>query len=275
MINFYLSGNKVHDLVIYSFYEGCNEPKTLIQDFKYKPSDVAVIFGFFKKNIPVSIPRGTVFFEQRKSNLDVVVLETGYIHRGDNPDCYYAAGLNGLNGRADFKNRNMPPDRFNLLNINLKPWKNGGEYILVAGQVPWDASVDHVDYINWIDQTINKLKKISNKKIKFRPHPLAKMPVIFNCEYSVDTLEMDLEKSESVVCFNSNIGVDAAIHGIPVFVDDIGSMVYEIANKDINEINNPELKDRRQCFYDLAYTQWNLIEMKNGLAWKHLFNKSS
>ena len=107
MIIFYLSGNPVHDAVITSFYEGCSESKKLIYNFAYEVSDVSVIFGFFKKKIPLSLPRGIVFAEQRKRGLDVVVLETGYINRGDSLTNHYAAGLNGLNGRANFRNINM------------------------------------------------------------------------------------------------------------------------------------------------------------------------
>jgi len=38
MVNNYLFGNPDHDQVILAFYEGCPEPKKLIEDYKYEPS---------------------------------------------------------------------------------------------------------------------------------------------------------------------------------------------------------------------------------------------
>lgn len=271
MINFYLSGNSVHDAVITAFYDGCPEPKRLVKNFQYQPSDVAVIFGFFKKKIAISIPRGMVFSQQRSRNLDVIVLETGYIKRGDGSENYFAAGFNGLNGRADFKNVGMPSDRFLQLDINLKPWRATGDYILLAGQVPWDASVDHIDMEEWLREKIQQIRANTDLPIVFRPHPLGNIRPLPDCEYSTRPLSADLANARAVVCFNSNIGVDATIEGIPVFVGDVGSMVYGIANDDISLLGAPLLKDRQQWANDIAYTQWLPSEMSTGLAWKHLF----
>src|SRR5688500_10535810 len=118
VVRVYLSGNPVHDRVAKAFYDGCPGEKELAAVTDYKPSDVAVIFGVFKSKVPVSWPRGAVFRQQRSKNLDVIVLETGYINRGDGETHHYAAGFNGLNGRADFKNKGMPDDRLMILRKN-------------------------------------------------------------------------------------------------------------------------------------------------------------
>ncbi len=83
MVRCYLSGDEVHDRVIKAFYEGCNEEKAIVKGWGYKPSEVAVIFGVYKSKVPISWPRGEIFRQQRSKNLDVVVLETGYVNRGD------------------------------------------------------------------------------------------------------------------------------------------------------------------------------------------------
>jgi hypothetical protein len=103
-VRVYRSQNEKENVVLEAFYQGCPEPKELVNGFDYKPSDVAVIMGVYKKRVPISFPRGNVFRRQREKNLDVVVLETGYINRGDGENHHYAAGFNGLNGRADFRN---------------------------------------------------------------------------------------------------------------------------------------------------------------------------
>lgn len=278
MVRFYLSGNPVHDRVIEAFYEGCPEPKEFVRGFKYEPSDVAVIFGVYKSKIKTSWPRGKVFRQQRSKNLDVVVLETGYVNRGDGENHHYAAGLNGLNGRADFKVGTLPDDRAKLLAekyphspySSLRPYSRG-EHILLCGQVPWDASVDHLDFAEWLKDTATKLKSLTKRPIVFRPHPLAKMGAIQGCGYSTRPIIEDLANAHAVVTCNSNSGVEAAIYGKAVFAADEGSMVWPIANRRIEAIEAPTYPDRKLWFSQLAYCQWLPSEMQEGLAWRHLF----
>ena len=94
-----------------------------ITDMAYHPCDVAVVFGVGKKRIPISWPRGTIIKKHRAEGKPVIILETGYIKR----ERYFAAGWNGLNGRANFRNQGMPPDRWKALNIEPRPWRADGE----------------------------------------------------------------------------------------------------------------------------------------------------
>lgn len=262
MVNFYLSGNKVHDRVIEAFYEGCPEDKQLIKDFEYQPSDVAVIFGVYKSKVPLSYPRGHVFRSQRKNNRDVIVLETGYINRGDGENHHYAIGFNGLNGRADFKNKNMPGDRFFTLGVEVKPYRSG-KHIVLCGQVPWDASVDHINMMEWLGDACRLIRMHSGRPVVVRHHPCVSKP-------SRAFLE-EISDAHAVVTFNSNSAVEAAIDGVPVFAFDEGSMAWAVCNKDFEFIERPWKPDRTQWLNDLAYCQWTPDEMRKGLAWKHLF----
>lgn len=295
MIRVYLSGDPVHDRVLKAFYEGCQAEKKLVEGFEYEPSDVAVIFGVYKSRVRKSWPRGKVFRQQRQNNKDVIVLETGYINRGDGEHHYYAAGFNGINGRADFRNKGMGDDRKralfydlgaymdNPIGAGLSPYSRG-DHILVCGQVPWDASVDHSDHKQWVLETIQKLKATTSRRIVFRPHPLARDAV------TVKGVDISTEphfhsalhkapwetggKAHAVVTFNSNSGVEATILGVPVFAADEGSMVWGLANKDLKDINEPKpvpQKDREQWLNDICYAQWNIEEMSEGKAWQHLF----
>lgn len=272
MVRAYLSGNPVHDRVIRAFAEGCNAK--LVENWQYEPSAVAVIFGVYKSRVPISFPRGEIFRRQREKNLEVVVLETGYINRGDGENHHYAAGFNGLNGRADFRNVGMPPDRAEKLGVELKPYR-GGESVILCGQVPWDASVDPtttgVDHGIWLQATLERLKSYTNRNIRFRPHPLAlnALPPL-DCELSTVPLQQDLKNAHAVVTFNSNSGVEALIDGVPVFCADVGSMVWKIANRSLISIDVPNRPARDWWLADLAYCQWTLDEMRSGEAWEHL-----
>ncbi len=272
MTRVYLSGDPVHDRVLRAFYEGIDGHKELVENWDYKPSKVAVIFGVYKSRVPKSFPRGEIFRRQRAKNLDVIVLETGYINRGDGEKHHYAAGFNGLNGRADFRNKNMPSDRAEKLGVEMKPWKEPGGCVVVCGQVPWDASVEGTDHPRWCQNTVEKLRDYTDRRIVFRPHPLAlnAMKPLWGCVTSTVPLAEDLETAHAVVTYNSNSGVEAMLLGVPVFAADPGSMCWELANKSLISVDVPNTPDRQQWLNDLCYAQWTIEEMSSGETWRHL-----
>ena len=262
----YLSVNPVHDRVIRAFAEGCKaELRTFDQ---YEPSDVAVVFGIYKSRVPISWPRGEIFRRQRENNLDVVVLETGYINRGDGETHHYAAGFNGLNGRADFRNKDMPSDRSRKLGVKLKPWSRGS-HVVLCGQVPWDGAVQHLEYMRWLQDAVDALRATS-RRVVFRPHPKARLNPIPGFDYSTEPLQVDLQNAHCVIACNSNACVEAVIEGIPAISTDQGSMAWEVSSHSIDDLERLQMPDREQWINDLAYSQWTIAEMKSGEAWAHL-----
>lgn len=271
-VNVYFSGDPVHDRVLKAFYEGCPVEKKAKSVFDYEPSDVAVIFGVYKSKVPKSFPRGEIFRQQRSKNLDVIVLETGYINRGDGPNHHYAAGFNGLNGRADFRNRGMPKDRAIKLGIGMKPWRKDGKHVLLCGQVPWDASVEMCkDYPGWIHYTAKQIRFHTDREIRFRPHPLGNVGPIPGCTYSTAPIQEDFKDCWAVVTYNSNSAVEAVLEGIPAFTFDSGAMAKGVSSQWLQELGSPHMPSREDWLSDLCYAQWSLEEMRSGEAWKHLF----
>lgn len=268
-VAFYLSGNPVHDAVIDAMAWGCPYDSYRQQNFEYIEADTAVVFGVHKNRVPISWPRGKIIKRQRAAGNHVLVLETGYLKRGDGGGDYYAAGFNGLNGRADFKNWEMPSDRAEELGITLKDRKYG-EHILLCGQVPQDASVDHIDIVRWLNGARDEIQKRTSRQIIFKPHPKAPTGPIVGCGYTTRPLIEAIQDCHAVVTFNSNSAVEAVIEGVPVFAFDSGSMALAVANTDWDSIPSPVLPNRVQWLNDLAYTQWTPAEMREGEAWEHL-----
>lgn len=270
-VRVYTGPNEAENLVLKAFYEGCPEPKKLVPLTDYQPSDVAVIMGTFKRYVPVSYHRGDVLFGQRDNGGLTIILETGYINRGAGPNHHYAAGFNGINGRAFFNNKNSPSDRWLKLGIPIMPWRREGGHILLCGQVPWDASVDFINFQEWTQKTAALLKTLSKREIVYRPHPLGFTDTPEGCVKSPHKLlSDDLKNCWAVVTFNSNSAVEAAIAGVPVVACDIGSMALPVANA-LEEVEKPRTPDRTQWLNDLAYCQWTPEEMRSGETWQHLF----
>ena len=262
----------MHDRVLKAFYEGCPVDKKAKSVHEYEPSDVAVIFGVYKSKVPKSFARGEVFRQQRVKNLDVIVLETGYINRGDGENHHYAAGFNGLNGRADFRNRGMPDDRVKKLGVSLKPWRKDGKHVLLCGQVPWDASVESChDYLGWLQYISGQIRYHTKREVRFRPHPLAPVSPLVGCTHSTVPIQEDLKDCWAVVTYNSNSSVEAVLEGVPAFTFDAGAMAKDVSSQWLQELERPYMPAREQWLNDLCYAQWNLEELRSGEAWRHLF----
>jgi hypothetical protein len=267
----YTCNDPLHNMVLEAMFEGCpfECEKRLVTD--YKPSEIAVVFGTYKSKIPASHARGSIMAEQKRRGLDTIVLDSGYLRRGYGTADYYMVGLNGLNGRADFRNHGMPDDRFKKLLMRIKPWRADGDHILLCGQVPWDASVDHINIGKWLDEAVDQIRKVSDRQIIFRAHPKYPGAMVNRTTFSRDPLGADLKNCWAVVTFNSNTGVEAVIHGIPVFAFDEGAMALPVASRDWAKLEDPDLPDRTQWLNNLAYCQWMPEEMREGLPWNHLF----
>ncbi len=246
----------------------------------YHKCDVIVTFGSPKE----STTRGRqiqqliqIHKKQTQYGLHLII-EKGYIHRNR----YYMIGWNGLNGRANFCNNNSQQDRWKHLDINIKPWRKDGKHILVCGQAPLDASIQDINFKEWCYETIEQIYTLTQRTIIYRPHPITyaqpnqkqlknKFPYlnIVSNPYDIK-LKENLKNCWCVVTINSNSGVEAIIQGIPVISQDIGSMVYNITDHELNCIEDPKIVDRTQWCNDIAYTQWTIEEMRKGLPWQHL-----
>lgn len=267
---YFPSKDQTHTKVLNAFAKGipgeCNICS--LDDRIEIDADIAVVFGVEKPSVPYSARRGEVITRYKAAGKKVIILERGYIKRNE----YWSAGFDSFNGRADFRNQKSKPDRWRKLGVTLEPDTGGdGEYILLIGQVPWDASVQDSDHITWLGFTAKALKAMGYT-VLFREHPLGPGINLQSAIKSKWTLEEDLSAAIAVVTFNSNVGVDAAIAGIPVFSFDKGSMVYPISFHNLSDLNLIGKKSfsRDEWANNIAYAQWTLDEFEKGLAWKHL-----
>jgi len=263
-------------MVLDAFLTGCPNAVKSRHVEDYRPSDVAVVFGVAKWAYKYSKHRAKIINEQQEKGFKTVVLETGYVKRGAGEYNYYAAGFNGLNRAADFKNQGMPSDRWEKLDMSLLPWLwesyRTGTDIILCGQVPHDANVQNIRFQDFLEVSLREIRKYSDRKIIFRPHPMMRLPPIEDTEYSTGPLAFDLNRAHALVVYNSNISVDAVIAGVPVFAGNDNTMAWDMCNKDIRFLENPEYPDRHQWAWDLAYSQWTPDEMREGLTWRHLFD---
>jgi len=205
------------------------------------------------------------------SYVDYLVMERAYLEPRYE---WISLGYNGLNGRADFLNKNSPSDRWDKhFAGRLQPWAPNGDYVLLTTQVPGDMSIRHLD-VNY-KSIIYMIKRYTDLPVYVKHHPLAHDT--WNVAGAKKILPADMPIQEAirrakvVVTINSNSGVDAIVAGKPVINIDSGSMVWELAmQKDFSQIDNPPTPDRTQWAHDIAYCQWLPSEIESGEAWEHL-----
>ena len=243
----------------------------VLPDEKYKACQVAAMFGVYsKKHHNLTLPRKKIL----ELNKNVLVIERGFVKRNDG---YQSIGWNGNVGFGEYCNQNMPPDRWKKLNVELLPQKKIGDSIVIMGQIPWDTAVQNIDYRRWVITIAEILKKITDRPIIFRPHPLKKtaIPPIKGVETSHKSLQEDLNRARVCVLFNSTSGVEAIIDGTPVIAMDKGSMVWDLTKNKLSPeaIETPYFPDdkkRQQWANDIAYAQWHFDEIERGDFWEHI-----
>lgn len=225
--------------------------------YQWEPSDLAIIWGHKQTKLIAS---------QREAGGDYLVMELGYF--GDRRGKFVSLGFNGLNGHAEFHAKNMPGDRWEKHGVPVAPWKTGGEYVLVMGQVAGDASLATCpDYPRWLVQACEKAKAYG-LPVYFRPHPLQRVADKVPVQRKTGPLDQALAGAAAVIAWNSNSLVDAALAGVPVIAGDRGSMAWPVAAHGIGDpLYRPS---RTQWLHDLAYCQWTHDEIASGEAWAHL-----
>ncbi len=202
---------------------------------------------------------GTPLYLKDKPHL---LLEAGYIN-GQSGDYvrdrlqFVSAGWRGLHGRADVGAGSLgcPPDRWEALDIELVPWRNHGEYVLICDQHPGDA-VSPRDR-NWWRELSDEL---GPERIIYRPHPIMAP--------NMRPLSEALEQAAVCVTWSSTCAVEAVLSGVPTVAMDRGSMAWDVCSHSFDE--DPYLGPREQWAYNLAYRQWTHAELANGTAWETL-----
>lgn len=209
--------------------------------------------------------RREVIARQKSAGRDYLVMERGYI--GDRFR-WTSLGYNGLNGRAEFCNQNVPGDRWKIFEHLMQPWKRGGDYALLLGQVPGDCSIEGVNFQGWLNDTAAALGRLG-VPVRFRPHPMGGKG--FTCPngatLATGDLAAELAGAQAAITWNSNSGVEAVLAGVPTVAMDRGSMAWDVSGHEVGDLLTP---DRQRWAERLAYCQWTTEEIAAGKAWDAL-----
>lgn len=253
--------------------------------------DVALIQGFVHehgKTAPHLKLRKDAIDLQRRNNKRSLIVDSSlflYVNK-ENPYHYLRYSFDGVFPTTGFYfDKEVDPQRWNKiskqLNINLKPWRTSGDYILICLQRQGGWSMRGLSVQQWLDQTILKIKQHSpNRPIVVRTHPGdKKINGILKINHrgvrlsSNPSLISDLQGAWATVVYNSSPSVSSIIEGVPVFLTDPEprhSQSYEVSNLDLSLIETPIMPDRQAWIEKISMCHWSFEELKSGEAWTHI-----
>ena len=169
----------------------------------------------------------------------------------------------------------------------LRPWREGarGQHILILCQRPKGWNMFGNDQDQWLDKTIDKIRKIEPKRpIVVRMHPgdgtrfkqIEKLQKRYDKRTTVsfkENIQDDLVNCWCAVGYNSTPNVVAVIEGVPAYVEDPRhSWASDVAFNDINQILDPPMPDRSEWIHKISNIHWSNQEVRSGRLWAAIRN---
>lgn len=182
----------------------------------------------------------------------VIVCENGYLQREDKTR--YAISTHGHNGSGWFP---VGDDkRFPLLGFELKPWREGGDYVLVRDQRSIGSQLMHSPP-GWGPKMVDQLRKLTKLPVRLMPHPGDK-----------GKLEADaanLARAATVVIWCSAIGVRALVEGIDVVSVAPHWVCQQAAARQWSHAGEQVYRAEREAALEhMAHGQWHYEEIASG-----------
>ncbi len=193
----------------------------------------------------------------------IIVVENGYIGAPAVGGKFFAMALDHHNGAGRWPVGG--PERFLGMGVELKPWRQTGDHILILPQRGIGEPGIRQPPM-WAQKTFKSISNRSKRKVRVRLHPgRINIP-----------LEPDLVNCWAAVVWASGAGIKAIAAGIPVFHDFdkwIGAgAATRLRHADFEK---PFLGDRLPMFERLAWSQYSIEEITSGFAFRWLLGQHS
>ena len=165
-INCYYSNKKFTKIAMELFAQSCGGSTFNRNSIKRPHPGISVCFGINCNILPICIKEGIPFIFFDKSCLFGL----------KNRDKRIRVSVNGISNHIPI---DRPGDRLRSLSISIKKWKKGGDHVLIcpptlAGRSKCNEYRNNsFDILNieetWLDDTIQKIRSVSDRKIIVRP----------------------------------------------------------------------------------------------------------
>lgn len=225
----------------------------------------------------VGVKSRELFYANWRAGVHTVVLDKGYSrHKAPGPLRgweYWRVAVDAHHPTANLMKVARPSDRFEKLGFEIRPWRETGSHILIAG-----SSAKYHEFYGLKDPTtyakgiVRAIRAVTDRPIVYRPKPSWKDSVpLLKTRFSElpETMLDVLTDAWVTVTHGSNACFESVINGIPCII--LGEGVAKpLSSTDLAEIEAPRLAsdaERATWANALAYQQWTLAEFYSGEAW--------
>ena len=216
----------------------------------------------------------SVYEHYRAQNKPVIVIDVGALHR----DITWKIALNNINALGEYGHtENLDWDRPKKLGIQLYNRVCSRDSVVIATQHVKSLQVAHFDYAQWVEDTVQHLRTITDRMIAIRHHPRCRLPFNDLPGVSLDLTQkipgtydsFDINFSyHAMINYCSGPGIQAVIAGCPVIVDSC-SLAHPVSIT-YNELENPPDQDRERWLTEITHTEYTVEEIADGLWLKRL-----
>lgn len=205
-----------------------------------------------------------------------IYVDLGYWGRKDGGrfNGYHKISVNDRHPTSYFQNRVHDGKRAAAFGIVPRPWRRPSHDapIVIAGMGPKGARAENYSPGQWERTAIDEIRAVTRRPIIYRPKPnwveARPLPGSIFDPPDATPLDRQLENCHALVSHHSNAGVEALVAGVPIFTIEGVALPFSTALADIEK---PQLAEgREQWARDVAYCQWSVPEMAQGLPWRHL-----
>jgi hypothetical protein len=268
-------------------------------DYEYSDSyvacDLAVFIGSWK---PREKGHHAIRSSIAQNAKQFICVETALLGRKTTEaNTHYRIGINGfLNNAATwpYYDPAAGQERLQQLEIEWQGWNcNQDGHILLALQLPSDASLRGADINEWALETVRTIRKVSDRPIVIRSHPMISdrgllnySPLamvllseqLYNVTYSDGSTKSwaeDLAGAYCTVTFSSGLAIDSVVSGVPTIACDPGNFAFNISSnfaEDINLLKFAEDTEIEDWLQQLALNQWTIDEMRTVETWAQYLN---
>jgi hypothetical protein len=247
MISAFLNRGGGGNPVIRAFAGGLGCRIAYAEDEPPELQHIPVVWGVLRQS-------DRILAQAKAQGLYYFYIDHAYFNRGHGKA--YRITRNGYEAGAI---RECPMDRAADLGIDLLPWRKSGREVIVCP--PTDYFMAAHGCAGWLETTLEKLSRRTDRPVTVRVKPQPGETAI--------PLEEALQGAHALVTHSSNVAIEAACLGTPVFVDP-ASAAAPVGLTDLDQIESPVYPDREPWLSHLAYNQFTFEEIGDGRAWRML-----
>jgi hypothetical protein len=249
MISAFLNRGGGGNPVVRAFANGVGCRLAYAEDEPEELQDIPVVWGVLRQS-------DRILAQAKRQGLYFFYIDHAYFNRGHGKtyritrNAYEAGPVRECSG-----------DRLSELDVDVRPWRKAGREIIVCP--PTDYFMQAHGCPDWLDETLSGLRRLTDRPITVRMKPQPGEQAV--------PLPEALKKAHALVTHSSNVAIEAACLGTPVFVDG-ASAAAPVGLTDLSQIESPAYPDRDPWLAHLAYNQFSFEEIGDGRAWTMLLD---